>query len=120
VEGVSASDAEEPEDAIVQTTTNATPISTPHIPDTEHVTLQEAPNDVTTNAQPLRITNPGPLTRSLTSPSLSEASESESDVELEEYVDVETMSTSEDERNEMEEVEKDGELELMREWELDF
>ncbi|CAE6457584.1 unnamed protein product, partial [Rhizoctonia solani] len=63
---------------------------------------------------------PGPLTRSLRSPSPSETSESDSDVELEEYVDVEMMSVSEDEGGEIEEVEKDGDLELMREWELDF
>ncbi|KAJ1302144.1 hypothetical protein OPQ81_000972 [Rhizoctonia solani] len=66
--------------------------------------------------------NPEPLARSLTSPSPSEASESDSDsdLELEEYVDVETMSTSEDEGTELEEVERDGDLELMREWDLDF
>ncbi|CAE6416980.1 unnamed protein product [Rhizoctonia solani] len=66
--------------------------------------------------------SPEPLTRSLTSPSPSEISESDSDsdLELEEYVDIETVSASEDEGTDLEEVENDGDLELMGDWDMDF
>ncbi|KAL5637862.1 hypothetical protein ACGC1H_002212 [Rhizoctonia solani] len=65
---------------------------------------------------------PEPLARSLTSPSPSEISESDSDsdLELEEYVDIETVSASEDEGTDLEEVENDGDLELMGDWDMDF
>ncbi|EUC61142.1 hypothetical protein RSOL_384320 [Rhizoctonia solani AG-3 Rhs1AP] len=63
-----------------------------------------------------------PPARSLTSPSPSEVSESDSDsdLELEEYVDIETMSTSGDEGTDVDEVEDDGDLELMGDWDMDF
>ncbi|CUA74807.1 hypothetical protein RSOLAG22IIIB_11503 [Rhizoctonia solani] len=68
------------------------------------------------------VPTPDPLARSLTSPSPSNATGSDSDsgLELEEYVGVETMSLSEDEGADLEEVEKDGDLELMHDWDLDF
>ncbi|KAG8689977.1 hypothetical protein FRC11_014597 [Ceratobasidium sp. 423] len=51
---------------------------------------------------------------------LPQASESDSDLEPEEYVDVETICTSEDEDTELEEVEKDGDFEMMHDWDPDF
>ncbi|CUA71491.1 hypothetical protein RSOLAG22IIIB_09618 [Rhizoctonia solani] len=61
------------------------------------------------------VSTPEPLAHSLTSPSHSEVSNSDSysGLELEEYIDVETSSMSEDEGTDLEEVEKDGDLELM-------
>ncbi|CAE6522471.1 unnamed protein product [Rhizoctonia solani] len=65
---------------------------------------------------------PDPLAQSLRSPFPSNATGSDSDsgLELEECVDVETMSLSEDEDTDLEEVENDGDLEPMHDWDLDF
>ncbi|CAE6467888.1 unnamed protein product [Rhizoctonia solani] len=113
-------DIEQSVGAVAEPAANPVPVSIPHITDTEHVVLPEAPNCTTASVLSYHIPDSEPLTRSLGSPSPPEASDCNSDVELEEYVDVETLSKSEDEGDEMQEVEKDGDLELMREWELDF
>ncbi|KAG8690236.1 hypothetical protein FRC11_013016 [Ceratobasidium sp. 423] len=82
------------------------------------------PHDITLDTPSTHIQTPDlePLTRSLTPPSPWEANESDSisDPELEEYVNIETMSTSEDEDTDLEEVGKNGDLEMMRDWDLDF
>ncbi|CAE6509049.1 unnamed protein product [Rhizoctonia solani] len=96
---------------------NPTPISTAPI------TSELAPPKDEALETPLPRT-PGaePLSRALRSPSPFETSESDSkpDPELEEYVGVQAMSMSEDEGGEMDEVEKEGDLELMRDWDFDF
>ncbi|KAB5592871.1 hypothetical protein CTheo_3660 [Ceratobasidium theobromae] len=56
--------------------------------------------------------------QSLGSPSPSETSSSDSDLRLEDYIEVEIMSASED--AEIGQVVNGGDLELMHEWDLDF
>ncbi|KAH7345727.1 hypothetical protein B0J17DRAFT_48151 [Rhizoctonia solani] len=87
-------------------------------PDTEHV----IPNDAALNIPLPNSPNLEPVVRLPTSslPPEANGSGSDPDLELEQYVDVAAMSTSEDQDTNLEEVEKDRGLELMRDWDLDF
>ncbi|CUA78437.1 hypothetical protein RSOLAG22IIIB_13148 [Rhizoctonia solani] len=67
-------------------------------------------------------TYPEPFARSLAPPPPSDATDSDSDleIELEEYLDVGTVFISEGGAADLEELEKGGDLELVRDWDLDF
>ncbi|QRW23435.1 BAG domain protein [Rhizoctonia solani] len=98
--------------------TTLTTVPTSHTMGTERTISSELPGDGTGSTLTTYTPHVESLARSLLSPSPSETSES--DVELEDYVDVETMSTSGEETDEAEEVKRDGDLELMRDRDLDF
>ncbi|CAE6417012.1 hypothetical protein ACGC1H_002208 [Rhizoctonia solani] len=100
------------------TDTNPAPASTLSILDTGITVSDDAALVIPLPCTPTTETAVQPLASS--SPSVVSHSDPKSGLELEEYVDVETMSTPEHKDTSLEEVGNDGDLELMRDWDLDF
>ncbi|KEP49495.1 BAG domain protein [Rhizoctonia solani 123E] len=100
------------------TFTDSTPVSTPPILDTGLTVYDDA---ALVTPLPCTPTVETPVrSPASSSPSAVSDSDSNSDLELEEYVDVETMSTYDHKDTSLGEVENNGDLELMRDWDLDF